>query len=68
MRWLLRNIKTGVTHSAVQEGGGTIVLMMTACGLSVRWDEPHAPWQRAQYDHVAHEQFRRQVTCRRCKA
>ena len=64
MRWLLRRSATATTvHAAVQEGGGTMVLMMTRCGLSVRWDQPHGTWQRARTDHWASH-----VTCRRCLA
>jgi hypothetical protein len=62
MRWLLRRGERGVVHRAVLEGGGQMVLMMTACGLSIRWDQPHAPWQRARTDDYAG------VTCRRCLA
>lgn len=61
MRWLLRK-NGGVVHSAVLEGGGTIVIMMTVCGLNVRWDEPHPGWERARV-HAP----KAYVTCKRCK-
>jgi hypothetical protein len=37
-----------------------MVLMMTLCGLSIRWDLPHHPWQRARvYNYDL-------VTCKKC--
>lgn len=61
MRYLLRR-HGGTVHQAVLEGGGGMLLMMTACGLSIRWDQPHAPWERARWmpGYDSH------VTCRKC--
>ena len=61
MRYLLRRGNNGVVHAAVQEGGGTMILMMTKCGLSIRWDQPHDPWQRAKVDR-----WTGHVTCKKC--
>lgn len=59
MTWLVRRGPGHVVHRAVQEGGGRMVLMMTSCGLSIRWDQPHSPWERARGEEV-------HITCRRC--
>lgn len=63
MMWLLRRGKKGVVHRAVKEGGGGMVIMMTSCGLHVRWDLPHEGWERAE---VATQGLNTHVTCRRC--
>lgn len=37
-----------------------MVIMMSACGLQIRWDQPHGKWERAKVtDYHA-------VTCKRC--
>lgn len=64
MRYLLRRGPRAVVHDAVQEGGGTMILMMTACGLSIRWDQPHTPWERAKVRYNARSSL---VTCKRCR-
>jgi hypothetical protein len=66
IHWLLKRGKNGAVHSAVQEGGGTMKIMMTACGVDVRWDQPHAPWVRAQWKPDMGP-FRNHITCRRCQ-
>lgn len=66
MRWLLRRGPRGKVHSAVKEGGGRLEVMMTSCGLSVRWDLPHEPWLRAQVNRLTYDQFRTHITCKRC--
>lgn len=63
MNFYLRRGPEGKVHRAVREGSGSLEVMLTACGLSVRWDLPHSPWQRAARDPAMPET---QVTCRRC--
>lgn len=65
MRWYLKRRGSKVVHSAVKEGGGKIEIMMTACGLSIRWDQPHDRWQRAQWT-PANGEFHSHLTCKRC--
>ena len=62
-RWLLRRKGAKVVHSAVLEGGGGIAIMMTVCGLNVRWDLPHERWERARASQMMINQH---VTCKRC--
>jgi hypothetical protein len=64
MYFLLRRGPKGKVHSAVREGGGSLIVMMTRCGLSVRWDQPHKPWERAQTTSGAQRSL---VTCHRCQ-
>lgn len=65
MRYLLRNKDTHVVHDAIQEGGGKMVLMMTKCGLMIRWDTPHPRWERAR---VMLQIDTQNISCRKCKA
>lgn len=66
MKWYLKS-QAGTVHAAVQEGGGSLVIMMTACGLHVRWDLPHQGWERARYEPPLGP-YSSHVTCRRCLA
>ena len=71
MRWYLRRGARGVVHRAVKEAGQVSggskrwEYMMTACGLSITWSEPHAPWERAPHK-PEHGDYRANITCRRC--
>lgn len=64
MRFFLRRGRAGVVHDAVQEGGGTMVLMMTKCGVQVRWDLPHGKWVRAKRLPNHPDSL---ITCKRCR-
>lgn len=64
MLYLIRNKDTRRVHEAVQEGGGGMVILMTKCGLSVRWDLPHPRWTRAAVNEFP--SHRDHFTCRKC--
>jgi hypothetical protein len=65
MFWLVRNRKSGIVHRAVKEGGHDMEIMMTSCGLWIRWDQPHPKWDRAPWRSITDSI---NITCEKCRA